>query len=396
MCDDTRCLVLYLQTLVDDLRAKDSQEAIVDESIDDQGKQIIQYAEFTTPMPKSKSKYQQELQSLHDGILSGLFFKDGARPTLYQSILKRFYTFWSILKQLLCRFSNEIKYTKLKRILQILGFQDTIEYIKIAYSIISILCRPSLSKYIDACSSLLELQTVVESNPHKQQLELAKPVTTAKVYRGIKSEILEKVQDFVAGRGDFKTNLSCAATLSALTTLKIVGLPKFKWFEISSIPVAKPDNLFKKDQSTDAMKKAWKLVMEQFSDLDIVEKRKKCSDIYRSLKYDALDQKSKSTWTSILNNSVVSTGKNISVKASPGILCLTMAFFSFMYKNELFSTQAGGGPVLDLARYYSPLNSSITLTDHLVNVIVDVDFVILDVFFEKIIPQTLLLCEIIL
>lgn len=393
MCDDTRCLVSYLQTLVDDLRAKDSQKTIVDKSIDDQGKRIIQYAEFT--LLKPKSKYQQELQSLHDSILSGLFFKDG-QPNLYQSILKRFYTFWSILKQLLCRFSNEIKYTKLKRILKILGFQDTIEYIKIAYSIISILCRPSLSKYIDACSSLLELQTVVESNPHKQQLELAKPVTTAKVYRGIKKEILEKVQDFVAGRGDFKTNLSCAATLSALTTLKIVGLPKFKWFEISSIPVAKPENLFKKDQSTDAMKKAWKLVMEQFSDLNIVEKRKKCSDIYRSLKYDALDQKSKSTWTSILNNSVVSTGKNISVKASPGILCLTMAFFSFMYKNELFSSQAGGGPVaLDLALYYSPLKSSITSNNHLVNEIINVDFVILDVFFEQIIPQTLLLCEII-
>ena len=274
MCDDTRCLVSYLQTLVDDLRTKDSQKAIVDESIDDQGKRIIQYAEFTTTMPKSK--YQQELQYLHDDILSGLFFKDGTRPI--QSILKRFYTFWSILKQLLCRFSNEIKYTKLKRILQILGFQDTIEYIKIAYSIISILCRPSLSKYIDACSSLLELQTIVESNPHELPLQLAKPVTPAKIYRGLKSEILAKVQDFVAGQGDFKTNLACAATLSALTTLKIVGLPKFKWFELSSIPVSKPD-LFNKGKSKDVMKQAWKLVMKQFSDLDIVEKRKKCSDI---------------------------------------------------------------------------------------------------------------------
>ena len=201
MCDDTRCLVSYLQTLVDDLRAKDSQVVDISIAIDKPGKQIIKDADFALIQSKSKSEYQQELQSLHDSILSGLFFKDvQPNPNPYQSILKRFYTFWSILKQLLCRFSNEIKYTKLKRILQILGFQYTIEYIKIAYYIISILCRPSLSKYIDACSSLLELKTAVESNPHELPLQLAKPVTPAKIYRGLKSEILAKVQDRVQVR----------------------------------------------------------------------------------------------------------------------------------------------------------------------------------------------------
>ena len=73
-----------------------------------------------------------------------------------------------------------------------------------------------------------------------------------------------------------------------------------------------------------------------------------------------------------------------------------MAFFSFMYKNELFSAQAGGGPGLDLALYYSPIESNIIEDYGLVNVLVNRDFAILDVFFEQIIPQTLLLYEIIL
>jgi len=365
MCDD-QCKIDYLYALIKDAEAKQAKSVAEKADLDKQEllfinrvstfikdpnpNPIISATPGVIPPRSRPIKQLTQLTLLNDQVLAELF-SQALTPTvtvplvtseIAQSIHARFHYIFSPLAQLLCRFPEHVKYKKLKTILLLLGFDNTKLYpIQLVYSILAFICRPSFT-------GVLAVAKVVKSKtPSQEPVSIQPKVSSSTVYRSIKdasfSSMLDKVN---SPDNSYQQKLGYAALLTGAMTTRIVGLPAFKWFNIAKIPVASNGKALASELSS----KAWTRVGE-LGLANIQEKRAKFSEIYQELKAQHMtvdDKKVASLWSNILNNNIIKTGNNISVKASPGIVCLTLAFFAFMNSDALSefietTFQQGGG-----------------------------------------------------
>lgn len=419
MCDYSH-IVEQLKGLIDHVNVKMSREtrkkAPSKPSLEESN--LISAVDAICVKPyASKDEFLANWTKINDAGLTNIFNDQNI------SNIARLTTFWNLLKVLLCNREGVVKFTRLKQVLGILGFNVGLISLplKVAYSILSVFCMPDLKNILTFVEFFQSIQDVNKEKDKEKEKEKegkskkiapVRPITVKKVGKSIGSFVFDKVA-VMTSACDLKTSLACAAAITSLTTLRFTGLPRFRWFDVGRIPVAAKGAsavTLPKDKSIELKKELWKQVMDQFADETREEKMRRVSKMYHACKFEQLAKNNQKTWASILNNDVISTGNNITVKASPGVFCLTTAFFSYLYKDDIAQTlglgitnnvvggykkklkqkqkQQGGVPkITDFTLALSPsaVDDDATIPDAV--------FLAIDTFYSEIVEKTLLLME---
>jgi hypothetical protein len=266
------------------------------------------------------------------------------------SVIDNIYLYLVPMQILFCKIQDNIlRLRQVRDFLKIFG-HATPFYINLSYSILSMLCRPSVDKALDVGK---KIKKIVDIEP-LPKVEPGRKYDLKTIIKSVKRNIVDLVVDAINDNNlSFNNKFGLGALLTSILTMKVTGLPMFRYYNVAEMYVKGPgvQNLLPDDA-----RKLKKRIWAEIGELKNVENKfAKFSELYRAAKMKSLavSDGGKSFINSLLDNDIVKTGNKLTIRASPGTVCLTVAAFYYMfypgfndYMKSIFADetiQSGGG-----------------------------------------------------
>ena len=119
-----------------------------------------------------------------------------------------------------------------------------------------------------------------------------------------------------------------------VSSLKISGLPKFKYSDIIRV-FTKPKDGINLAEYRDVSKQLWEHVKTNYTHLDVSEKRKLVSQMYAEYKMQKISGNLNGFLLKFLEITNMTKPTKVSLQGNPVVACLTLAFASYFMKDEI-------------------------------------------------------------